>query len=507
MHSSIQLPNPIEFININSINPLISKCQIKVCYVGEQPNRNGSIITREVAEQIAQSLPGSPIVGYYNENAKDFEEHNRAIRISESKDSFELVETTIPYGFVDVGAKVWFQKFLDDNEFEREYVVTEGYLWTGQYPECQRVIENGNNQSMEFDKNLSGSWTKPDNKGQSFFIVNEAIISKLCILGEDFEPCFEGANITKPTIQFSLGESFNQQLFSMMTELKELLSKGGAKVYNRYTVEVGDALYEALDNHVEASYANYGIESVCEDNGQVFAVLSADNQYYRLDLSENDGAYTFGELSEISEYTPDADPQFAAEAIEAYKKKKEEDKESSKDEKKSSDDDEADSKESEGSAEEKSEKSEEDEDEDEKKKKKKFSLEEIPEYVELQNQFSLLQNQINEITAERDSLVKEVSSLKEFKAKIDRQEKQAMIEKFYMLTEEDKADVINNIDTYSIDDIEAKLSVICVRNKISFNLEDDADKKGSTTFNLDGGNDDSTPAWVKAVMEVAKSMN
>ena len=29
--------------------------------------------------------------------------------------------------------------------------MTEGYLWKGQYPEAKRVIERGNNQSMELD--------------------------------------------------------------------------------------------------------------------------------------------------------------------------------------------------------------------------------------------------------------------------------------------------------------------------------------------------------------------
>jgi hypothetical protein len=47
---------------------------------------------------------------------------------------------------------------------EREYLMTEGYLWTGQYPECQRIIDKGNNQSMELDeKSINGSWTKNSN--------------------------------------------------------------------------------------------------------------------------------------------------------------------------------------------------------------------------------------------------------------------------------------------------------------------------------------------------------
>ena len=72
-HSSVKLETPCEIIDITPINPLISKCQIKVCYVGEQPNRNNSIITKDVAKQIANSIPGSPIVGYFNEATGDFE--------------------------------------------------------------------------------------------------------------------------------------------------------------------------------------------------------------------------------------------------------------------------------------------------------------------------------------------------------------------------------------------------------------------------------------------------
>ena len=209
MHTSIKLETPVEFINITPLNPLISKCEIKVCYVGDKPNRNRSIITKDVARKMANSLPGSPIVGYFNEERQDFEEHNRVIDISNGK--FEIKDTTRPYGFVDLGAKVWFQKFLDDGVNEREYLMTEGWLWTGQYPEAQRMIERGNNQSMELDPNfLDVTWTKDNNGKPQFFIINEAIISKLCTLGEEFEPCFEGASITAPTIQFAFEDGFKE---------------------------------------------------------------------------------------------------------------------------------------------------------------------------------------------------------------------------------------------------------------------------------------------------------
>jgi len=108
---------------------------------------------------------------------------------------------------------------------EHEYLMTEGWLWTGTYPECQRVISQGNNQSMELDENtLKATWSKDEKGNPEFFIINEAIISKLCILGEENEPCFEGSTITK--VQFSFEDGFKEQLFAMMKELKDILNEG-----------------------------------------------------------------------------------------------------------------------------------------------------------------------------------------------------------------------------------------------------------------------------------------
>ena len=505
MHTSVRLDSPIELINVTPLNPLISKCQIKVCYVGDTPNRNRSVITKEVARQMANSLPGSPIVGYYNENDKDFEEHNRAISISNGK--FEIKDTTKPYGFVDLNAKVWFAKYLDDDQVEREYLVTEGFLWTGQYPECQRIMNNGNNHSMELDEEtLDATWTRDSNGKPKFFIINEAIISKLCILGEKCEPCFEGSSITAPTIQFSFEDSFKEQLFSMMNELKDLLNKGGAKVFTRYAVEIGDALWTALYSHIENNYSAHNIDSVCQDeeNQQVFAVLSSEDKYYRLNLSVENEEYTFAaELEELTDYTPGDEPQFAAADIEAYAKKGDEDKPASEGEDKDTDEKKCPEC---GKPVDECECKHDDEDED---KKKKYVLEEIPEYVELQARYAQLEADFNEMKTAKEDLEIQIAPLAQFKKESEKKDKEAMINSFYMLSDEDKEDVIANIDTYSLDDIEAKLSIICVRNRVNFSSDDNNEPKPPMTYTLDGnaGEDASTPAWVKAAMKVAKTIN
>jgi hypothetical protein len=79
-----------------------------------------------------------------------------------------------------------------------------------------------------------------------------------------------------------------------------------------------------------------------------------------------------------------------------------------------------------------------------------------------------------------------------------------------MLSDEQKKDCIDNIDTYSYDEIEAKLSVICVRNKVSFDLDKPEEEKNPITYNIDHVEDDidnSLPAWIQRVKEVAKENN
>lgn len=302
--------------------------------------------------------------------------------------------------------------------------MTEGYLWTGQYPETERILSKGNNQSMElYEPTLKGFWSESDNGEYSFFIINEAIISKLCILGEDVEPCFEGAQITR--VQFSFEPDFQKKIISMMEQVKEINEKGGTDSVEE--VKTPEMEEEVLDNEEEKPEEEAPAEPEVEE-------------------------------------TPEEEAEEAPAEAEEEKQEDEQPEEESEDE------------------------------------SVKYNLDDIQEYIELKSNYDELETKFNEMKAKYDELV-------EFKLAADRKEKQAMIDSFYMLTEEDKKDVIANIDNYSIDDIEAKLSVICVRNKVSFDLEKEKEET-PTTFNLDndGIEDDVTPAWIKALVATKKEM-
>lgn len=276
---------------------------------------------------------------------------------------------------------------------------------------------------MELDEQIiDAHWTKDENGKKQFFIINEGIISKLCILGEDTEPCFEGSQITK--VQFSFEDDFKQQLFSMINEIKNILNEGGASM-DENTPVVQEPI-EITDPVVEEP------------------AIAAENPVVEEPVIE-----------EPADAEPVAEPVFEETCPECGKPVSE---------------------------------CECDED-----KPAQYNLDEIPEYIELRNKYEALENDYNSVCAIRDELT-------EFKNGIVKEQKEAMIKSFYMLSEEDKKEVIDNIDTYSLEDIEAKLSIICVRNKVSFNLAEDNDSNEPVVVNLEGNyTEDVTPAWVKAI--------
>lgn len=442
MHQSIATIDSPEFINLQplDINPLMSKCEIKVLYIGE--NRNHSYISKDVAEDMAKTLRGAPIVGYYKEEKEDFADHGERVILDDEGIKFECL--TKPYGFVAPDAKVWFQKFEDTDDFGnqviREYLMTEGYLWTKQYEECQLALNEGRPQSMELDEeSLDGHWSTNNKTGMDFFIINDAIFSKLCILGDDVEPCFEGASVTAPEVSTSFSkvdDTFKKTLYTMMQELK-------------YALEGGQDM-DTENNNVNPEVAE-DIVTPVDVNGE------------GTDFAKDD------------DKTKCAKDEDKTKCVKDEEEEKNADGDEGQDSQDNSDD---------------SNNKEEDEDKD-----KKYSLLE-ENYNDLQEKYSLLEEEYNKLV--------------QFKSEIENKQKDELIKSFYMLSDEDKADVIANKSKYSLDEIEAKLSVICVRKKVNFDL-DDTDKNDDnvendkvTTYTLEN-TESSVPAWIAALKNTQKS--
>ena len=445
MHQSVATISSPEFLNLQplDINPLMSKCDIKVFYLGA--NRNHSFISKQVAVEIGKSLRGAPIVGYYRDSKEDFTDHGEKVIIDDEGVKFEC--QTVPYGFVSPDAKVWFQDFQDSdgmgNTVVRKYLMTTGYLWTDQFPESSLPVNEGRPQSMEFKpETLKGNWQKNYENGLDFFIINDAIIQKICILGDDVEPCFEGASVTAPdvSLKFTLDDNFRHTLFSMMQDLKNALDGGGQQMDNFEKTVV-----------VENETSDTAVTEFTQVKEEIDATISTVDQ--------------MEDASVPADYVKKDD--------EKEEKTETEDTEDSSEDSSDSED-----------------KDDEDDDKD-KEKAKKYEL--IEDQLEaLKTSYQTLQNQYQELV--------------EFKREIDNQKKDALIAEFYMLSEEDKADVISNKQKYTLEEIKAKLSVICFDKKVSFSLKEkeENNEEKTITYTLDSDKNDSLPEWVKAVKEQEK---
>lgn len=465
MHQSFATIDSPEFINLQplDINPLMSSCEIKVLYVGE--NRNRSYITKEVATEMSKTLRGAPIVGYYRQDKEDFADHGEKVTIDDQGIKFECM--TVPYGFVSPDAKVWFQKFedVDDlgNTVVREYLMTTGFLWTGQFPECKGAVEgDGKPHSMELDGNsLNGEWSKNINEDMEFFIINDAVFSKLCILGEDVEPCFEGSSITAPKVSstFNLDDDFKQTLFSMMQDLKFALEGGQETMVLENTEKTLDKTNESVVTEFE------NVSEGQSENSDV----TAQTEFEKKEDEKKEEAPADNKESEV--------PAEKKKEDEEYKKCEKKDYEKKEEEKETPAQAPADEKKDE-----------------EKKEEKKFSLE---EYSALEEKITSLQKEYAELETKYQALVA-------FKNEVEEEKKDALINSFYMLSDEDKKDVVENKAQYSLEDIEAKLSVICVRKKVNFELEDNTTDV-ATTFNLNDAKTESLPAWINAVKNTQNS--
>ena len=412
MHQSVSTIKQPEFINLtqNDINPGITNCDIKVLYIGE--NRNRSYISKEVATEMAKSLRGTPIVGYYIESKEDFSDHGDQIIIDGEGVKFNKLTT--PYGFVATDAKVWFQTFIDDGQVEREYLMTQGYLWTTQFKECTSILKEDKGQSMEIE-NLEGEWTKAINNNYELFIINDATFSKLCILGDDVEPCFEGASISAAKDYNLMDNNFRMTLFSMIEDMKKI--KEGSE--------------KSMESELNAGAATETVETqpVQEEVG--------------LEKTETAAAPEVENLDNPNESTQENNE----EGVENNGNENQE----------------------------------------------------VP--VTESEEYQLLLNKYNALEEENATLKAQNADLLSFKNQVENEKKDELINSFYMLSDEDKKDVIDNKTKYTYDEIEAKLSVICVRNKVSFAQEDNDTRKEPIVYNLNGQGEEDVPAWLKAIDE------
>lgn len=117
-----------------------------------------------------------------------------------------------------------------------------------------------------------------------------------------------------------------------------------------------------------------------------------------------------------------------------------------------------------------------------------------------------LESKLADLQARYDALASEVEELRAFKLVRENADKDALIAKYHMLSDEDKAEVVANKEKYSLDEIEGKLALIYVQKNVDFEtvdgqVEDEVEASPVATFSLEDTNEtaDEADAFLQAL--------
>ena len=179
MTNNIDMNFPITvFGNVEKFSDVMSLGRCRIFY--KYGNRNGTYITDEFAEQLIKSLPYTPVKGIFDEIDGDYTDHG------EKRDMGRI------YGIVPGPQDMNFawEKHVDDDGVEREYACVNVYYYTALYEEAGDIF--GKSQSMElYRKSIVGDWKIIN--GKQYYVFEKGCFLGLQVLGDNVEPCFEGA--------------------------------------------------------------------------------------------------------------------------------------------------------------------------------------------------------------------------------------------------------------------------------------------------------------------------
>ena len=260
--------------NLTKYSDTISKGRCRIFY--KYANRNGTYITDEFAEKLLSTIPYTPVKGIYDDFDEDYTDHG-------NKRSLGRI-----YGIVPENPNLQWEKHLDEDGIEREYACVDVLIFTALYEEAGEIF--GKAQSMEiYEPSIKGSWKIIN--GRRMFEYTEGSFLGLQVLGEDVEPCFEGAAF------FSLYSSLKQlvdEIKEYTLKLPEINTGGQSQMFEKLNFKLSDSeKHNAIWNLINPNYNEEGgwtIEyAICDIyDDYALAYNYAEASYERIYYTKND---------------------------------------------------------------------------------------------------------------------------------------------------------------------------------------------------------------------------
>lgn len=260
--------------NLEEYTPVLSKARCRIFYKYE--NRNGTYITDEFAEKLINSLPYTPVKGIYDNFEEDYTDHgvNRNLgRI---------------YGIVPENPNFQWENHKDEDGIERTYACTDVFIFSALYEEASQII--GKSQSMElYQPSIKGDWAIIN--GKRLFKFEDGCFLGLQVLGNEVEPCFEGAAF------FSLYSELKTMIKQIEQYSLNFQKEGGKSEMTKLNFKLSDSQkHDAIWSLLNESYneennwtISYAICDIFEDYALAFnyETGSYERVYYKKDDSSD----------------------------------------------------------------------------------------------------------------------------------------------------------------------------------------------------------------------------
>ena len=255
--------------NKEKFSDTITRGRCRVFYKGH--NRNGTYITDEFAKKLIASAPYTPVKGIYD--VDDYTDHGK-----------ERNEGRI-YGIVPADPNFAWEKHEDENGILRDFACFDVLYYTALYGEASEIAGKG--ESMELYRNtLKGAWQFIE--GKKAYVFTDGCFLGLQVLGDDVEPCFEGAGFyTQEESILAILEKYEKR-----PELFQSQEQGGNIMNINFKLsdsQKHDLLFNLLNPNFNEE-GGWMIECVpCEIYDDYALVLNyADASYERVYYSKND---------------------------------------------------------------------------------------------------------------------------------------------------------------------------------------------------------------------------
>lgn len=263
-------------------NGRYSTAKLKVFYQGETADHR--LFTKRFSDKVIETLPSTPVVGFYSEVGDDFIGHN----------SIQYV-----YGHVPETASI---EYVKDEESGNTFVITDVILYTERKDNIGEVARKivGKQHSLELDPDTLEYKVNRDKNGR--FLNIEFLSGQfigLSVLGDNETPAFTGSCFFTTNEDF---KSFASKCHDNFDKFLNFLDKSGGeiRVFNsaEFFSKAGEFLAKTMQEYQEDIYSALdamGIYGWICENTTEYAVIYQYNavtdkcEYLKYSIVEDNG--------------------------------------------------------------------------------------------------------------------------------------------------------------------------------------------------------------------------